>query len=452
MTTIINKFANNKFLTILAYSDIHHHEYTNGLVEEDVVKVEHTVKESCSALDVDIIVFGGDRFQSRNPTDYVKYCADKAFADVAKLGKPMICLVGNHDRSTKNNESHHSLKSIELMDFPNVVIADKISIHDMRIRGRQVKFYCVPAGHVPTLDAFGPDKILREPDVYKICLFHDMLDGCITGGGTLFAGNNELVKFLDYHEFDVVIGGDNHRGQVLKYENSNNVIVYAGAPMEHSRNDSSWNSSGTVCNITLSEVGLATAISMNAVGFFEPLALEQQRVWFVNQIIDNNRIHVARYDTNAPKFQTIECAVSSTQDYMALISKISEEIKKHTCRYVPEYRKEDSIGLFNGTAGFYREQTTATLTNSILSVNIRTDSEEFEGMVPALEKKTKALLGARQVSITIENTGVKVYEPAVAKTDDVDLWAQFVKERAYDNANDLIELGLGYINDKSTKD
>ena len=446
--------TDGRHLSILAYSDIHHHEYTNGLTEQDVVEVEHSVEEYASKLKFDIIVFGGDRFQSRNPTDYVKYCADKAFAEVAKLGKPMICLVGNHDRSTKNNESHHSLKSIELMGFSNVTIADKISVHHIPIRGMDVQFYCIPAGHVPALDAFGPDKILREPGVYKICLFHDMLDGCITGGGTLFAGNNELVKFLDYHEFDVVIGGDNHRGQVLGYENSHNTIIYAGAPMEHSRNDSSWESSGTVCSIKLSEWYTKAAkghIPFNTIGMADSTPMEEHRVWFMGRGLGETKIDISRYDTFAPKFQTIECSSNSVQDYVALISKISEEVKKSYSRYTMEYHREETNGLFNGVMGFVKRQMPRTLVNSILSVNIRTDSEEFEGMVPALEKKTKAMLGARQVTITIENAGVKVYEPAVAKTDDVDLWAQFVKERAYENADDLIELGLGYINDKSTE-
>ncbi len=138
------------------------------------------------------------------------------------------------------------------------------------------------------------------------------------------------------------------------------------------------------------------------------------------------------------------------QDFLKMISSLKTQMFDNN-KFDNIFLPEGQQGLYNQIPGLYREPTLATLENSILSLNIITDSEEFEGMVPVLEKKVRDLLSARQVNITIENSGIKVYEPAVANMDDSSLWAQFVKDRAYENADELIEIGLGYINDKSTK-
>lgn len=435
------------YIKLIAYSDIHHHEYTNGVTEADVVDIEHGIVELVESLEADVIIFGGDRFQSRNPTDYVKYSADKSFDELASLGKPIIALVGNHDRSTKNNESHHSLKSIELLGHKNVIIADKIEIHKLNIRGFTVEFYCIPAGHVPSMEAFGSERITRDENCYKICLFHDMLDGCLTAGGTMFAGNNELVKFLSYHQFDVAIGGDNHRGQVLYYSNSDNMVVYAGSPMQHTRNDAKWNSSGTVCSVGLSRVN-----SIEEADILSDTSLEGKypTIWMCGRYQEKNVLHVNRRYLNGPRFESIECKINTVQDFLKMISSLKTQMFDNN-KFDNIFLPEGQQGLYNQIPGLYREPTLATLENSILSLNIITDSEEFEGMVPVLEKKVRDLLSARQVNITIENSGIKVYEPAVANMDDSSLWAQFVKDRAYENADELIEIGLGYINDKSTK-
>ena len=435
------------YIKLIAYSDIHHHEYTNGIVEQDVVDVERSIAELVKSTDSDIVIFGGDRFQSRNPTDYVKYSADKSFSELAAIGKPIIALVGNHDRSTKNNESHHSLKSIELLNHKNVIIAAKIDIPTVNVRGHTIEFYCIPAGHVPDMAVFGSARITRSDDCYKICLFHDMLDGCLTAGGTMFAGNNELVKFLNYHQFDIVIGGDNHRGQVLYYSNSDNMVVYAGAPMQHTRNDAGWNSSGTVCTI-----GLSRTSTMGDLELMDDYELEHKypSVWMCGRYQESNVIHVNRRYMNSPRFESIECKINTVKEFLDLISAIKIGMTG-LATFDNIYLPEGQQGLYNQIPGLYRQASLATLNNSILSINIISDSEEFEGMIPVLEKKVKHLLSARQVYITIENSGIKIYEPAVAKTDDSSLWAQFVKDRAYENADELIEVGLGYINDKSTE-
>lgn len=424
-------------IKILAYGDIHHHEYTNGIEEQDVFNVEQYIKSCVYSLDIDIVVFTGDRFQSRNPTDYVKYMADKCMVDLAKTGKPIICLVGNHDRSTKNNESHHSLASVGLFEYPNVRIVDTAQVLPYKINGHKIEFYCLPSGHVKTQTII--NNLKREPDVIKICLFHDMITGCVTSAGTIFEGDNELVKIFKDNEFDLVIGGDNHRSQYMRFMPSETPLIYAGAPMQHTKNDGLWPLSSTFPVVTIhGDID-------NIATYNKPYCL---RIGWSPSLAAKS-INISLYKTNAPRFMQIKVYADSVKDLIDILKVIGQS-QIHVATPVKS-------GYFNTVAPLFVDSVSTHqmfyhTDHSIVYLDLKTSSDAFDGLIPDLEKKAAEILRARLVNLVVQ-TVVTSSEPIKAKRDsDADLWRAFVRDRGYDNAEELIAVGMDYIDDKPTED
>lgn len=389
-------------MRILAYSDIHHHNYNNGLDELDVVNVENKIAKFVSEYDVDIVVFAGDRFQSRNPIDYVKYMADKSILSIIELGKPVICLVGNHDRSTKSNESHHSLRSIELFGFSNVYIADSPCHIDYNINNELVRFHCIPSGHKQN-----PEDIKLSSHGLNICLFHDMLNGCLTTSGSTYIGDNSIVDILSTIRFDLVIGGDNHRAQLIKHKHivGDNVVVYCGSPLQLSPTENlvpnigdslSGDVSGT---ILIADVGIAKNIISEAVSSHE----------------DGN-VRIMRLKTGAPSF--LKCSIKANEVHEVL-SWASDAI--HTDTRIP---------------------------GSIISMEVVTNNPDIPKSRRQIEDKLKQIMKCRRVTIYVVNDIEDISVDVSSKqASDRLLWSEFVTSKGYDNAAKIIEAGIEFIND-----
>lgn len=214
------------------YSDIHHHEYANGIAGDDVVAVEKEFLELCLKEKVDFWVFGGDRFLSRNPLDVSRRNADLALKEKAESGIPGIILIGNHDRWTKSPHSGHNLYNISIYqnDLPNISVLERSGQLTMRIKDSVVQFHAIPAGHKPHDIKLN----MSNSADFRICLFHDILRGCRFTNG-IVAPEGLEPSVLDLKEFDIVLGGDNHQPQDLNFRNT--IGRYIGAPMQHNWGD-----------------------------------------------------------------------------------------------------------------------------------------------------------------------------------------------------------------------
>lgn len=214
-----------------AYSDIHHHEYTNGVVGADVVGVESEFTNLIIDKKCDLWVFGGDRFLSRNPLDASRLYADSSLRSRTNTGIPGVVLVGNHDRWTKSQYSNHNLYVVDLHNINGVTVLDKACTHTEVLKdGTTITFHAVPAGHKVTESSLVPD-----PNAdFNIILFHDIIKGCKFTNG-IVAPEGVDAGLLDLPGFDIVLGGDNHQRQILDFKNT--VGLYIGAPMQHNWGD-----------------------------------------------------------------------------------------------------------------------------------------------------------------------------------------------------------------------
>lgn len=221
-----------KSIEILAYSDIHFHQYANGITIQDVVDVENQIIKIADTRRPDFIVFCGDRYLSRNPTTETLNAAMKSLRRLSLLGIEIIVLVGNHDRATKSPYSEHSFGIVPLFnsELANVTILDKLQAkRAVAPSGTVVEFHAIPAGHKLT-DA---DLPVNSAD-FRIALFHDIVRGSKYTNG-MVAPEGVNPSLLDRGIYNLVLGGDNHQPQDLDFTNTRGL--YIGAPLQHNWGD-----------------------------------------------------------------------------------------------------------------------------------------------------------------------------------------------------------------------
>jgi DNA repair exonuclease SbcCD nuclease subunit len=230
-------------ISFLAYSDIHHHEYKDGISGEDVEAVEEEAYQLIKEHQVDFWMFLGDRFVSRNPLDISRQRADRALKKKADLGIPGILLPGNHDQRTKNPYSGHSMEHVDIYrsDLNNIVVFNEAHSQVVLSKnGTRVAVHGTPAGHII------PSAPLILAAEWNICIFHGMIIGSLFENGTpATEGIDPAV--LDRSDYDLVLGGDNHKHQILPLRNTKGY--YVGAPMQHNWGD--VNSPRGFCLVTL---------------------------------------------------------------------------------------------------------------------------------------------------------------------------------------------------------
>lgn len=212
-----------KPITIVAYSDIHLHQYTNGLLLSDVASVDHQISEIARNNKADLIVFGGDWSLDKNPGSSVLGLRDFGLAEKAEIAKVAV-LVGNHDRESKSMHSAHTLSYLPAWKNDNVVVMDKVGPYHIT---DNISIYAIPAGHqISGVQSSHTD--------YNICMFHDMVRGSRQQNGMIVESGISITD-LDVPGFDVVLGGDNHVHQALVTKNV--PAYYIGAPMQHNYGD-----------------------------------------------------------------------------------------------------------------------------------------------------------------------------------------------------------------------
>jgi exonuclease SbcD len=248
----------NGSINFVAYSDIHHHSgFNNGLQEEDLLNVEDQVLEYAIEHKVDFILNLGDRFLLRNPISHIRALADEKL--VAKINHfPLVYLLGNHDRESKNAFSGHSMMHFPLL-FANTIdlnylhIIDKVGVYSFN-GIPDVEFHAVPAGQITTYEK-DYKHVINNKVKHRIMIFHDIIRGSTLGGGTeaLHGADSSLI---DSDIFSIVLGGDNHVNQKLNL--SNTTGYYIGAPCQHN-----WGDSGQergFLHVTLGDFAIDTEV------------------------------------------------------------------------------------------------------------------------------------------------------------------------------------------------
>lgn len=216
-------------IKFIVYSDIHHHEYTNGLTGDDVSAIEDQFYSALVEHKPDFWMFLGDRFMSRNPLDVSRRRADFALKRNASLGIQGIMLPGNHDQYTKSAYSNHSLWTSDIFtnDLKNIFVFNKADTFKFKIGETTIAVHGIPAGMaIPDFDTDSND--------FNILVFHGTVKHSLFTNGTT-AQHGIDSKLIDKSKYDLVLGGDNHHYQELKLHNTTGY--YVGAPMQHNWGD-----------------------------------------------------------------------------------------------------------------------------------------------------------------------------------------------------------------------
>jgi DNA repair exonuclease SbcCD nuclease subunit len=216
------------------YSDIHHANYSSGVTEADVYRVEEDITDFCLAKKATFCLFNGDRYLSHTPSDEIRVPAEKAQRRRNDEGIVTFSLLGNHDWKGKGTDSGHSNCLVQLVwpDLhPNLVIMDKPgSYRHAKVSG--VVIHAIPAGFRFQWEHF--DK--PNPSDYNILVFHDLLEGAQIDVVTGYrAPKGVTLAELDHAEFDCVLGGDVHIPQTLPFTST--WGGYCGSPIQQSRRD-----------------------------------------------------------------------------------------------------------------------------------------------------------------------------------------------------------------------
>lgn len=222
----------NKRISFLAYTDIHYHHYTNGVTLADVEAVEDEMLQKAIEMKVDFILFGGDRYMSRNPMYEAAFASDRMLKKISDSGIPWFGLIGNHDRTTKNDFKLYTLKHVGMYgkDLGGLTIMDERKEYSFTTKsGCSVTLHAVPAGHAP--DNFHVNKDID----FNICVFHAIILGSSYHNGTI-SGDGLSVSLFDKNGFDLVLAGDNHKKQEI-VGLTDCRGYYIGAPMQHNWGD-----------------------------------------------------------------------------------------------------------------------------------------------------------------------------------------------------------------------
>ena len=93
--------------------------------------------------EVDLVVFAGDTFKTRNPNPTYQRAFARRVKRLADAGVPVVLLVGNHDLPTMTQRAS-SVDIFRTLDVPNVIVGRDERVHTIETRNGPVQVATVP--------------------------------------------------------------------------------------------------------------------------------------------------------------------------------------------------------------------------------------------------------------------------------------------------------------------
>lgn len=259
--------------TILSISDVHFHQYNNGITLADVVDVCSQFVDLCKIIQPDIVAVCGDYTLSHNPTYEVMMAINRFFVELNKLGIPVEVLMGNHDRVYKSEHKLHILEHLKLFNsLDNIEILDTVGFTQVHTKNEIIDIYAVPAGH--KLDQ---QRVKNNNSLHReICLAHTSFIGSKYQNGIKVESGEQTNEYD--HGFSVILVGDNHMHQEIPGFKTTRAVSI-GAPMQHN-----WGDAGSVRG-------------------------------FVKITISGLVVDIEQIPSNHPKFIKMECKLESENGF-----------------------------------------------------------------------------------------------------------------------------------------
>jgi exonuclease SbcD len=181
--------------------------------------------------EVDVVVHGGDVFDSPRISTSLAYQAYAPLLRVAERGVPVFVVPGNHERSR--------LPHARLLEHPHVHVFDRARTFVLDVRGTRVALAGLPFERRDVRTRFPAlleDTAWRSVDAaLRVLCLHHCVEGATVGPGDFtFTSASDVIRLRDIpRDFAVVMSGHIHRQQVLTHDLRGGVlhapVLYPGS-------------------------------------------------------------------------------------------------------------------------------------------------------------------------------------------------------------------------------
>ncbi|MGC8839308.1 MAG: exonuclease subunit SbcD [Anaerolineae bacterium] len=221
---------------------------------KDFLKCLDFLVETALAEEVDLVLFAGDAYRTRDPSPTYQREFARRIRRLAEAGIQVFLLVGNHDMPGATGRAH-SVDIFQTLAVPNVTVADRPSLHRLETRRGPVQVVAIPwltynrillrdefrglnveeirAEVVRRVERFlsGEDGVIRQLDgqVPAVLAFHGSVQGAVYGSEQSVLLGQDIVlppSLVRLPGLDYVALGHIHKHQVL-WEDP--PVVYAGS-------------------------------------------------------------------------------------------------------------------------------------------------------------------------------------------------------------------------------
>lgn len=203
------------------------------------------------AREVDLVLFAGDAYKARNPTQTHQREFARRIARLSAAGVPVFLTVGNHDLPHVVNRAS-ALEIFPTLNVANVVVGDNLALHRISTKAGEAQVVAIPWVRIgqymaredtrgKTLEEIKRDveagltDLLRE-EVAKLdpampavlCAHVNVAGAKAASEQSMMLGNDHVVSLgaVAVPQFDYVALGNIHKHQTLA---ERPPVVYAGS-------------------------------------------------------------------------------------------------------------------------------------------------------------------------------------------------------------------------------
>ncbi len=248
-------------MRLLHFSDLHLGVENYGRVDPktglstrlaDFLRSFDAIVEYALGEDIDLVVFCGDAYKSRDPNPTYQREFAKRIQRLSAADIPVFLVTGNHDLPLATGKAN-TVEIFDTLEVPNVVVANKPGTHLIETKGGKVQVVALPwpiRSHLVTreeykkrsleeinqllgdvVEGFVKEEIVNlDPDLPAILAAHATVFGATYGSESSVMLGQEVViprSVVANPAFDYVALGHIHKHQVLR--NSEPPVVYAGS-------------------------------------------------------------------------------------------------------------------------------------------------------------------------------------------------------------------------------
>jgi len=201
----------------------------------DFLKSLDTIVDTAIEEKVDLVLFAGDAYKDANPTPAQQALFASRILRLEEARIPTILLVGNHDKTVRNED--HALTEFKTFGTKYIQVVDEISYLPSTQLWPDFDIICLPWVHKSRLITGQVIMELEDliekmnPNTPNIFLGHCSVVGAEFSSERLVQLGEDLMlpkKLLTESDFDYVALGHIHKQQDLNYGNYP-PVVYPGS-------------------------------------------------------------------------------------------------------------------------------------------------------------------------------------------------------------------------------